>query len=100
LPAAAANPFDEAHSSRFAFFEVKDFVKATKPHIKNPGALASVIWRSDVEDEAIERWKAEHEERRQLQERLNESETEIASNFSMDAWIGDLIANFRPFDAT
>jgi hypothetical protein len=60
-PAAAASDF-ETHLSAFARDEIEDFVRETKPHIKNVGGFARTIWRSGVEDEAIGRWKAARDE--------------------------------------
>jgi hypothetical protein len=58
LPAAAAgSDFNEPHLSAFAFAEIEDFVKATKPHIRNPGGMARRLWRSGEEDAAIGQWK-------------------------------------------
>lgn len=59
--AAAAGSFSEAHSSRFSFAEVEDFVLATKPHSTNPGGLARKLWRTGEEDAAIELWKRPRE---------------------------------------
>jgi len=88
LPAAAYN---DAHSSRFPFPDVEAFVEATKPHIKNPGGLARIIWRSGEEDERIERWTKRQQKRQEIEER--QPSPEIAADFSMDDWIDDLIAN-------
>jgi hypothetical protein len=74
LPAAAANPFDEPHSSAFPFSTVEAFVIATKKHIKNPGGLARILWRNGAEDGLIGQWRAEQEERRELEERLRDSQ--------------------------
>ena len=61
-PAAAAANDLESHLSAFARTEIEDFVRETKPHIKNVGGFARTIWRSGVEDEAIGRWKAARDE--------------------------------------
>jgi hypothetical protein len=58
LPAAAAaNGFNDPHLSVFAFAEIEDFVRETKPHSTNPGGLARRLWRSGEEDTAIGQWK-------------------------------------------
>lgn len=91
LPAAAANSdFAEPHSSVFQFSTCEDFVRATKPHIRNPGGLARRLWRSGEEDGAIGQWRIEQEERRELEERLRDSEAVI--DFDWDAHADDLIA--------
>ena len=85
---AAANSFNDAHSSRHPFPVIEAFVTETKPHIKNPGGLARVIWRSGVEDAAIERW-LKKEERRELEENsLAEKRMGADLNdFDWDGWI-------------
>jgi hypothetical protein len=93
LPAAAA--FNEPHLSRFSRAEVEAFVMAMKKnHARNPGGLAWYFWQNGVEDEAIERWKTSQETRKERQEKPNEAGAgvEIATDFSMDAWIDELIA--------
>lgn len=90
--AAAANPFDDPHKSIFSFYTVEDFVKDQKPHSTNPGGLARMIWRSGAEDSAIGQWLLAKKERRRREEQ-SATEPQIAADFSMDAWVDDLIAN-------
>lgn len=67
--AAAANPFNDAHSSRFSFPLIETYVAMTKPHIRNPGGLARKIWRSGEEDALIEQWR-EKEEKPKVKEMI------------------------------
>lgn len=88
LPAAASD-FDEPHLSAFPRSTVEAFVIATKKHAKNPGGLARLIWRTGEEDGAIGQWRAEQEERRELEERLRDAEE--ASDFDWDEHVDRLI---------
>jgi len=103
LPAAAFNlaePFDDYHLSRFHFTEVETFVASTKPHIKNPGALARILWRNGIEDEAIERWQEDLKEAEALKERIAAAaakEEASQSDWDQDQYIDDLIARGDKF---
>lgn len=93
IAAAASSDFQEEHKSVFSRFTVEEFVKAKKPHATNPGGLARKFWRTGEEDSAISQWMLAKEKRRKREEQTAASESEIASDFDMDAWVDDLIAN-------
>lgn len=42
--------------SAHALETIKTFVRATKPHAKNPGGLAHTLWQSGEEDKEISAW--------------------------------------------
>lgn len=89
LPAAAAN---EAHLSRFSFADVEAYVIATKKHATNPGGLARFIWQTGEEDSRIDQWMIAQAEKREIEERLRQSQTQAESDFDWDEYADDLIA--------
>jgi len=88
---AAAEPFDDPHESRHSFTEIEAFVIATKKHIKNPGGMARVLWRSGAEDKAIEQWSRQQQKLEEQKEQ--KSSARLADDFDWDGWIDLCIAS-------
>lgn len=92
--AAAKSDFAKSQASHFSRAEIEQFIIETKPHVRNPGGLATGLLRTGEEDPAIARWKArrlaETEESQRLEERLRENERcyrQELENFDWDGWV-------------